>query len=210
MSGNCVRSHQVRLAVSIAFLLLAFWAAPGAAGGTGGAETPQAVFELAQAAGAKKDFSALTKLVAPSERPMLAFNTDMGVSFFVEFYEGEKAPELKKKYKEVQDKYGIGDKKKDGGEKLTVTNDTPKEVIEAHMRKRANRLFGDVDVVGLVPDLMALVLDLPEMAGQAFFPPEKLTDLKIEGERATGKAGKKKISFIREDNRWYLAADAVN
>ena len=67
-------------------------------------DTPQAVFKAAQEAGAKKDFNALANLVAPSERPMLAFGTDMAVGMFVEFYEGEKSEELMNKYQEIQKK----------------------------------------------------------------------------------------------------------
>ena len=78
------------------------------------------------------------------------------------------------------------------------------------MRKRAKKLYGHVDAVKYVPDLMEIVLNMPEMADQSFFPQEKLTDLKIDGDHATGKAGEKIISFIREGDRWYLTADVMN
>ena len=194
----------------VIFFAVSLCSTPVIAGDNEGNDSPQAVFKLAQAAGAKKDFSALTKLVAPTERPMLALSTDMAVSMFVEFYEGEKAPDLKKKYEEIQNKYGIASKDKEEGEKLHITKDTPQEVIDAHIRKRAKKLYGQVDAVMYVPDLMGIVVNMPEMADQAFFPKEKLSDLKIDGDRATGKAGKKKISFIRENSRWYLAADAMD
>jgi hypothetical protein len=35
------------------------------------------------------------------------------------------------------------------------------------------------------------------------------SDLKINGDLATGKAGEKSISFIREGDRWYLTADVM-
>ena len=194
----------------LTFFMLALWFTPVTAGDTEGNDSPQAVFKVAQAAGAKKDFSALTKLVAPTERPMLAFGTDMAVSMFVEFYEGEKAADIKKKYEEIQNEYGIKSKNKDDGKKLRVTKDTPQEVIDAHIRKRASRLYGHVDAVKYVPDLMGIVINMPEMADQSFFPKEKLSDLKIDGDRATGKAGKKSISFIREGGRWYLTADVMD
>jgi len=65
-------------------------------------DSPQTVFKAAQAAGAKKDFVTLTKLVAPSEHAMLSFGTDMAVGMFAEFYEGEKAEALTKKYQKIQ------------------------------------------------------------------------------------------------------------
>ena len=141
---------------------------------------------------------------------MLAFGTDMAVGMFVEFYEGEKAVELNKKYQEIQKKYSIKTEDEDDSEKLHITQDTPQEVIDAHIRKRAEKLYGNVDVVKYVPALMGLIINMPEMAEQSFFPQEKLTDLKIDGDKATGKAGEKSITFIREDDRWYLTADVMD
>jgi hypothetical protein len=42
---------------------------------------------------------------------MLAFSTGMAVGMSVEFYEGEKAPALKKKYAQLQNKHGIKKKR---------------------------------------------------------------------------------------------------
>jgi hypothetical protein len=192
------------------FTLLSLLPAIVFAGETGGGDSPQAVFKAAQTAGAQKDFAALASLVAPSEQAMLAFGTDMAVGMFVEFYEGEKAEALKNKYQAIQEKYEIRTEDEDEGEKLQITQDTPQEVIDAHMRKRASRLYGRVDAVHYVPDLMGIIVNMPEMAEQAFFPQEDLSELKIEGDEATGKAGDKEISFIREGGRWYLAADVMN
>jgi len=79
------------------FLMLCFCFTPIFSGQNKGGDSPQAVFKAAQKAGAKKDFSTLAKLVAPTEQAMLSFGTDMAVGMFLEFYEGKKAPELKKK-----------------------------------------------------------------------------------------------------------------
>ncbi len=188
---------------------LTLWFNPVLNGQTEGGDSPETVFKTAQAAGAKKDFSTLTKLVAPSERPLLAFGTDMAVGMFVEFSEGENVDELKKKYQEIQDTYGIKIGDDTEGGTLQITQDTPQEVIDAHIRQRAENLYGHVDVVKYVPDLIELIVNLPEMAEQTFFPREELSDLKIEGDLATGKAGEKEIKFIREDGRWFLTADVM-
>ncbi|NQT24023.1 hypothetical protein HQ585_01575 [candidate division KSB1 bacterium] len=198
------------LAFLLIFILLGFGLTPVLAGETEGGDSPQKVFDAAKAAGAKKDFNILAKLVAPSERPMLAFGTDMGVGMFVEFYEGEKADELKKKYQKIQDKYGVKDVVEDDSEKLQITEQTTDEEMDAHMRKRAIKRFGHVDVVNYVPDLMAIVLKMPEMADQPFFPYKKLSGLKIDGDKATGKAGEDTITFIKEGGRWYLTADTMD
>ena len=194
----------------ILFLILAstiLWISVLFAGGND-KDSLQTIFKAAQKAGAKRDFAALTELVAPSERPMMAFGSDFGVSMFVEFYEGPKAEELKKRYQEIQDKYEIKDEI--DGEKLEITQDTPQEVIDAHMRKRAEKKYGHADLVKYIPELMTVVLDMPEMAEQAFFPQEELTDLKVEGDHASGKAGGKSITFIREDGRWFLSGNIMD
>ena len=196
-----------RCLISFVFTL---WFNPILNGQTEGGDSPDAVFKAAQAAGAKKDFSTLTKLVAPSERPLLAFGTDMAVGMFVEFSEGENIDELKKKYQEIQDTYGINIEDETEGETLQITQDTPQEVIDAHIRQRAENLYGHIDVIKYVPDLMGLVINLPEMAEQTFFPQEALSDLKIEGDLATAKAGEREIKFIREDGRWFLTADVMD
>jgi len=205
VNQKCIRKWTLFLI----FSMLGLRFTPVLAGQTEGGDSTQAVFKAAQAAGAKKDFSTLVRLVAPTEQAMLAFGTDMAVGMFVEFYEGEKVAELKKKYQEIQNKYEIKTKNEDEGEKLQITEETSQEVIDAHVRKRAKKLYGHVDAVKYVPDLMGIILNVPEMADQSFFPQEKLTDLKIDGDHATGKAGEKIISFIREGDRWYLTADVM-
>lgn len=201
--------HQNNWTILLIISILCIGASPILAGVSGGGDSPEAVFKAAQAAGAKKDFNALAKLVAPSEHAMLVFGTDMAVGMFVEFYEGEKAEAMKKKYAEIQKKYKMDTEDEDEGEKLHITQETPQEVIDEHMRKRAKKLYGHVDAVNCVPDLMGIVVNLPEMAGQSFFPQEELTDLKIDGDRATGMAGEKNISFLREEGKWYLTADVM-
>ncbi len=196
--------------LSLLFSMLCLCFTTVLAGNTKDGDSPQAVFKAAKKAGAKKDFNALAKLVAPSELPMLAFGSDMGVGMFVEFYEGEKAAKLKKKYQKIQDKYKVKTEDEDDGEKLKITQDTPQEVIDAHMLKRAKKLYGHVDVMKYVPELMGIVINMPEMADQTFVPQEKLSDLKIDGDHAIGKAGEKSIGFIREGGRWYLTAGIMD
>jgi len=192
------------------FFTLNLWFIPVLSVGTQGSDSPLKVFKAAQAAGAKKDFSTLAKLVAPSEHSMLAFGTDMAVGMFAEFYEGEKADEMKKKYQEIQSKYKIITENEAEDEKLQITQETPQEVIDAHIRKRAKKKYGHVDAAKYVPDLMDIIINMPEMAEQSFFPQEDLSDLRIDGDVATGKAAERNISFIREGGRWYLTADIMD
>lgn len=197
-------------ALVLIFSAFCLWFAPVLAGEIEADNSPEAVFKAAQEAGEKKDFNTLVKLVAPSERPMLAFGTDMAVGMFVEFYEGEDVEKLKKKYQTIQTKYKVTSAEEDTSEKLQINNETPQEVIDAHMLKRAKKLYGHVDVVNYVPELMAIILEMPEMADQPVFPKEELTDLNIDGDKATGKVGEDEIIFVREDGRWYLTADVMD
>lgn len=210
MVGTTSQMNIGRWGFVLMLSALAFLSTAALADETEGGDSPEAVFKAAQAAGAAKDYAALVKLVAPSERPMLAFGTDIGVGMFVEFYEGEKADEMKKQYETIQKKYGVEPESEGEEETLHITQDTPQEVIDAHMRKRAQRLYGHVNVVDYVPDLMAIVINMPEMADHPGFPQEKLHDLQIDGDRATGTVGEKTISFLREGDRWYLTSDAMN
>jgi hypothetical protein len=196
-------SKMNQKSISLWTLVIVFFlfSVPAFAGGKTGGDSPQAVFKAAQKAGAKKDFSTLAKLVAPSERAMLAFGADFGVDMFLSFYEGEKAAKLNKKYQKIQKKYKIKD---DDGEKLQITQNTPQEVIDAHMRKRAEKKFGHVDAVKFVPEVMGIVANMPEMAEQTFIPQGKIKDVKINGNHATGKVDGESISFIKEGGRWYL------
>jgi hypothetical protein len=207
MNQKGIRQWTFFLIISVIGLC---WCAAVHADKIKGGDSPQAVFKAARAAGADKDFNALAKLTALSERPMLAFGTDMGVGMFVEFYEGENAEALRKEYQEIQNRYGIKTESEDEGEKLHISQDTSQEVIDAHMRKRAEKLYGNVDVVKYVPELMGIVIKMPEMAEQSFVPQEELSNLKIDGDNARGKAGDKNIAFIREGDRWYLTADIMN
>ena len=206
MNQKRIRQWMLFLIISMIGLCIT----PTLAGETNGGDTPQAVFKAAQAAGAAKDFNTLVKLTAPSEHAMLAFGSDMGVSMFVEFYEGEEADELKKKYKDIQKKFGINGEDEDDSEPLQITQDTPQDVIDEHMRKRAQKLYGHVDAAKYVPAIMALVVDMPEMAEQTFVPQEELVDLKINGDKASGNVGGQSIAFVQEGDRWYLTADIMN
>lgn len=210
MAGKLIQPVLKQWISLVTFSLVSVGSATLAADDAGGGDSPQAVFRAAQAAGAKKDYGALVRLVAPSERVLTAFGTDMGVGLFLEMYEGERAEELKKRYQAIQKKYGIAPDFEAGDEKLQITQDTPQEVIDAHVRKRAQRLYGHVDATEYVPDLMAIILGMPEMSEGPPFPQGEISDLRIEGDRATGKAGEKTISFIREGGQWYLTADIMN
>ncbi|MCK5146469.1 hypothetical protein KAR48_06910, partial [bacterium] len=184
--------QRIRSGVWTCLFVVLIWGGISAMAAVTGAEnTPEAVFKAAQQAGAKRDFKVLVQLVAPSQHVLLAFGTDMAVGMFVEFREGPKAEVLKKQYEKIQKSHNVKSVEDDDGEKLQIDSQTSQEVIDAHMLKRAKRLYDNVDVLSYVPALMGIVTPLPEMAEQEFFPQDELINLKVDGDRAVGKAGDK-------------------
>jgi hypothetical protein len=174
------------------------------ASGQDGAESPQAVLAAAQAAAAAKDAKAIVRLVAPSERVMLAFSTDMGVDMMSEMWEGDTAKKLRSGYVELKKKYQVPEPPE--GETLELGPDTSQEEIDAHIRKRAEAMYAKVDVVGYTAELMGLLLAMPEMADRPLVPPGSPADLKVEGDRATATIDGQPLQFLREGGRWYLSA----
>ncbi len=173
-----------------------------------GADSPEAVFEAAQAAAKAQDWQALFSLVAPSQIPLVAFEADMAVSMMVEFWEGDDAEAAKEKYAKARSDFDVPDDVE--GEELVIDNDTPQEEIDAHVTKRAMSLFEDVDTVGYVSTLIGIMLSSPMMEGQSLpFPEGPLAEVSIDGESATGQASERTVSFVQEGGRWYLTADAV-
>ena len=190
--------------LALALLLLAS-ALPVAA--QDGADSPAAVFAAAQKAAAAKDVAGIVRLVAPSERALLAFSTDIGVQMVAEMWKGEGAEKVKTRYAEIKKKYKVPDDVE--GEELQVGPDTPQAEIDAHVQKRAEKMYAGVDVVGYVGEIMSLILEMPEMADRPLMPQEPLTGLKVEGSKATAKAGERELQFLQEGGRWYLSSQVI-
>jgi hypothetical protein len=172
-----------------------------------GGESPEAVLTAAQKAAGAKDAKAIVRLVAPSERAMLAFSTDLGVDMMSEMWKGDSAKSLKTSYSELKKKYKVSEPPE--GDALELGPDTSPEEIDQHIRKRAETMYAGVDIIGYVGDLMGLVLALPEMADRPLLPEGAPTDLKVDGDKATAMLGERTMQFVREGGRWYLSADAL-
>jgi hypothetical protein len=172
-----------------------------------GGESPEAVFTAAQKAASAKDAKAIVRLVAPSERVMLAFSTDLGVDMMSEMWKGDTAKNLKTSYSELKKKYKVPEPPE--GDMLELGPDTSQEEIDQHIRKRAETMYAGVDLVGYVGDLMGLVLALPEMADRPLLPEGALSDLNVDGDKATAVIGEQPLQFVREGGRWYLSAQTL-
>lgn len=109
----------------------------------------------------------------------------------------KKAADLQKRYDQILTKHGLADK---------LNNEAPLEG-DPEDPKNLERLFTGVDDVALISDLWGLFKDLGEgenisksgpLAGGA-----KVTDLKVQGDRATAKAGDEAVEMVKIDGRWY-------
>ncbi len=109
----------------------------------------------------------------------------------------KKAADLQKRYDQILTKHGLADK---------LNNEAP---LEGDPEDPANlaRLLSGVDDVALISDLWGLFKDLGEgenisksgpLAGGA-----KITDLKVQGDRATARAGDEAVELVKIDGRWY-------
>lgn len=71
------------------------------------------------------------------------------------------------------------------------------------------KLLKDTDEVALFEDLMGLLKEtgkgeMKEDAKPPGIPAEPITGLKVQGDRATGQAGKETVEMAKIDGRWYV------
>jgi hypothetical protein len=72
-------------------------------------------------------------------------------------------------------------------------------------------LFKDTDEIALAEDLIGLLKEsgqgeMQENATPPGVPAEKITGLKVEGDRATAQAGQETVELAKIDGRWYAKA----
>ncbi len=171
---------------------------------TQASDSPEAAFEGVRKAVKAGDYEAIVDLVAPSERVLMAFSLDMGVDMAVSFWEGDEAKAAQETYAALKAKHKVGSG--EDGPELAIDSDTTQEEIDAHMMRRAEAMFEGVDLKAYISGLLGFFLQSPMMEGQELFPSVDLTDVQIDGDRASAQAGDAKIDFLREGGRWYLAS----
>jgi hypothetical protein len=170
-----------------------------------GADSPQALLAAARQAGADRDAAAMVRLVAPSQLPLLALDTDLAAEMMSELAEEDDAASLATELARLRDEYGVRPSADGDAPELQVDSDTAQEQIDAHLASRAAALYEDVDLVGYVGAVSALLVSTPSMAGQPLFPPGEIGDVQVDGDRATVRVGEQEIDLVREEGRWYLA-----
>ncbi len=212
----------------LALLLTTLFAAPPgfAAGKPLGGETPEKVVQRMRDAAEKEDLRELAACLAPEPRKELAMGmwlastmmigmADAMGGMAVEMGEGmaeamgaeEKAAQeqaaqakkeldaklagLKTRYNALAKKHGLP----------ALSDEEPQGDPEA--------LFAKIDAVEVTGDYFDLLKGLGEATGDADtapkVPTERLEDLVIDGDQASGRIGAEPIKFVKLEGRWYIA-----
>lgn len=126
--------------------------------------------------------------------------------------EGEESPEadptaeeLKRmmaRFNEIGTRYGLPALVGEIGEKF---GDVDEDALEA--------AIADADALALTGDLFTLFESLvgekvPPGVIESPLPEGKLTDLEVDGDRATGMIGDRAVEFVRIDGRWFAKPDS--
>ena len=53
------------------------------------------------------------------------------------------------------------------------------------------------------------LVDSLDLSMLAHVPQEQLADLKIDGDKASAKAGDRELAFVKEGGRWYLTSEVI-
>jgi hypothetical protein len=109
----------------------------------------------------------------------------------------KKVKELETQYRAILKKHGLPDFFSEDGQKKAGPDE-------------ADALLQKVDQIALLDDLMGFLdkMDTKETkeVEKPFEMPGKVTDYKIQGDRATAKAGKETVDFVKVDGRWFMKA----
>lgn len=173
-----------------------------AAGGLDGGDSPQDVFRRAKVAAEKNDMRAFFHLVSPDARAQMGFTMVMGAKMGIALkanMEGGDGAAASKELDSLLEKHGVKELPEDAPA-LDLNDD------EA-VRAAAREMFDGVDVIPLVEDLQALMVKLGFQGGTmkiTRIAEGELTDLEMEGDRATATVGGKPGTFVKVNGRWYL------
>lgn len=226
-----LRRHSRATSAVALCLCLALAGSPLAAAKVqAGAESPEALIARIEQAAQKGDIAEISACLAPEDRAEMALGLVVGAGMMIGFMgmgsdmgaamaegmgeaaSGEepsaeekakvekgkqemaaKAADLQKRYDQILKKHGLEEKLKD--EAALADGD------------KATQLLAGVDDVTLIGDLWGLFKELGESKNLGESGPlagiGKITDLKVEGDHATAKAGGETVEMRKVDGRWY-------
>ena len=224
-----MRTFSRPLALALATLVATAPVVARVGSDPGGAESPQALVARLQAASAAQDMKGLFACLVPDARREMALMMVAGAGMMVGFLSlggemasgmaegiaGEemtaeqkatmeeqkrateaKAAEIQRQYEAILERHGVTAMMDDG---------TPLPEEPAARSAALGRMFADTDEIALLGDLIGLMESLGEKdARPPLSVPSEVTDYRIDGDRATAKAGDETIEFVRVDGRWFV------
>jgi len=164
-----------------------------------GADTPQALVERLLAASKKNDGYELAACTVPEDRNAIAGSLVFGTTMMVGAMGMDEAHMAEgKKYRAQLDalfkKHGVDKNMKD-----------PESILRKDGAPDFSSLVKGADTVALSGDLMKFVKDLPGMSGEGPFASfTRISDLKVDGEKATATGADGPLEFVRIGGRWYV------
>lgn len=170
-----------------------------------GGSSPEDVFHRAKTAAEEGDTRGFFRLLPPDTRVQIGFVMVTGARMAISMQaamSGNDAGPAEGKLTSMLKKYGVRD--------LPVNAHPVDLNDEESVLAAARYMFTGVDVIALVEDLQGFMTELGFGGGQSEVETSvdledaELTDLRIEGDRATATVGGKPGTFVRVDGRWYL------
>jgi hypothetical protein len=110
--------------------------------------------------------------------------------------------ELQARHEAIMQRYGLDQRMKDMQAAPDAGGGSPEEAM--------GKLLKGIDDRALIADLMGFMEDVGKSQGGENKKPmdiPEITEYKIDGDHATGKAGDETVKFVRVDGRWYLVPE---
>ncbi|HEX4953935.1 MAG TPA: hypothetical protein VF017_11145 [Thermoanaerobaculia bacterium] len=222
------RHHRNRAALAFVTLLtLLLTVAPAfAAGKPLGAESPEKVVERMRDAAEKEDLRELAACLAPEPRRELAMGMWLASTMMIGMADAmggmaigmgeEMAEAMGAEEKAAQEQAAQAKKELDAklaGLKLRYDALAKKHGLPALSDEEPQgdpeALFAKVDAVEVTGDYFDLLKGIADATGETDTAPkvsaDQLTDLVIDGDRASGRLGAEPIKFVKLEGRWYVA-----
>lgn len=169
-----------------------------------GGDSPEDVFQRARIAADNDDSRAFFRLIPPETRLKIGFFMVTGTRMAINMrarIEGGDASQQERELDALLTKHGVRALPTDAG---PVDLNNPEALAEA-----ARYSLEGVDIFALLEDLQAFMSRLGFQGATASVKPKGkieggLTNLKIEGDRATATVDGTEGNFVKINGRWYL------
>jgi hypothetical protein len=197
-----------------------------------GGESPQAVVERMKAAAETEDLGEMAACLAPQDRAALSLTMVLVTGMVMAFASmgagmgeamGEAMEDAMGEMTEAE-KQEMAQKKAEADAQVEEMQGRYEAILEKHglsgIMDADSELGADgdpeaalegVDQVALLEDMMGFLESLPGEEGESAesapmdVPTGDLTDLAVDGDKATGMLGDEEVEFVKVDGRWYVS-----